>query len=120
MIKDPDPISAIIHGTTTDRCVNSLSRRFVSPLTFIKYITKPDSFIATGKLHALRIRTLQLRAAAIRSAYRNAGLTNLDNTAYLERHGMSIQAGDPSQVSGVGSCSLEIRALQTSPLSLVM
>lgn len=60
-IKDPDPIRAIIRGTTTDRCVNSLSRRFVSPLTFIKYITKPDSFIATGKLHALRIRTLQLR-----------------------------------------------------------
>ena len=60
-IKDPDPIRAIICGTTTDWCVNSLSRLFVSPFTFIKHLTKPESLIVTENLHALRIRGLQLR-----------------------------------------------------------
>lgn len=43
------------------------------------------------------------QAAAIRAAYANAGISNLNETAYLECHGTGTQAGDPMEVDGVGS-----------------
>lgn len=44
----------------------------------------------------------EAQAAAIRSAYANAGIENLNDTQYLECHGTGTQAGDPTEVRGAG------------------
>ena len=43
------------------------------------------------------------QAAAIKAAYANAGLSNFNETAYLECHGTGMQAGDPTEIDGIGS-----------------
>ncbi len=45
----------------------------------------------------------EMQAAAIRNAYANAGITNFNETAFLECHGTGTPAGDPEEVHGVGS-----------------
>lgn len=51
------------------------------------------------------------QAAAIQAAYANAGISNFNETAYLECHGTGTQAGDPTEVDGVGSVFAYSRAV---------
>ncbi|KAI3555024.1 beta-ketoacyl synthase domain-containing protein [Colletotrichum abscissum] len=75
-LRDGDPIRAVILGTATNSDGNTPG------------IASPSS---------------EAQAAAIRSAYANAGITNFNETTYLECHGTGTQAGDPTEVSGIAS-----------------
>ncbi|PNY20705.1 Polyketide synthase [Tolypocladium capitatum] len=75
-LRDGDPIRSVILGTATNSDGNTPG------------IASPSS---------------EAQAAAIRSAYANAGITNFNDTTYLECHGTGTQAGDPTEVSGVAS-----------------
>ena len=75
-VRDGDPIRAVIRGTAT----NSDGRT--------PGIASPDS---------------KAQATAIRAAYANAGISDLNQTGYLECHGTGTQAGDPTEVAGVSS-----------------
>lgn len=75
-VRDGDPIRAVIRGSATNSDGNTPG------------IASPNS---------------AAQAAAIRSAYANAGITNLNDTSYLEFHGTGTQAGDPLEASGVAS-----------------
>ncbi|KAJ5101357.1 hypothetical protein NUU61_003579 [Penicillium alfredii] len=75
-IRDRDPIRAIVRGTASNS--NGRTRGIASPSS-------------------------EAQAAAIRRCYANAGISNFDDTAYLECHGTGTQAGDPSEVNGAGS-----------------
>ena len=76
-IRDRDPIRAVVRGTAS----NSNGRT-------IGGIVSPNSVA---------------QAAAIRAAYSNAGITNFNETAYLECHGTGTPAGDAAEVNGAGS-----------------
>ena len=75
-IRDRDPIRAIIRGTAT----NSDG--------WTAGIASPNS---------------QAQSAAIRQAYRNAGISDLSHTSYVEFHGTGTRAGDSIEVDGVAS-----------------
>lgn len=83
-IRDRDPIRAVIRGSAT----NSDGRT--------PGIASPDS---------------SAQAAAVRSAYANAGIADLGATSYLECHGTGTPAGDPLEVQGVSSVFADSRAL---------
>lgn len=78
-VRDRDPIHAIVRGTSS----NSNGR------------TRGTGGIAQP--------SREMQAAAIRAAYANAGITNSDETAFLECHGTGIPAGDPEGAHGAGS-----------------
>lgn len=75
-IRDGDPIRAVIRGSATNSDGNTTS------------LTQPSS---------------EAQAAAIRMAYQNAGITNLNETGYLECHGTGTPTGDPIEVAGLAS-----------------
>nr|POE79483.1 fumagillin dodecapentaenoate synthase [Quercus suber] len=75
-IRDRDPVRAIVRGSATN---------------------------SDGRTPGIASPSAEAQAAAIRAAYRNAGITNLNDTAYLECHGTGTQAGDPMEVGGAGS-----------------
>ncbi|KAJ5961308.1 uncharacterized protein N7479_008458 [Penicillium vulpinum] len=75
-VRDGDPIRGVIRGSATNSDGNTPG------------IASPNS---------------AAQAAAIRSAYAHAGITNLNDTSYLEFHGTGTQAGDPLEASGVSS-----------------
>lgn len=81
-VRDGDPIRAVIRGSATNSDGNTPG------------IASPNS---------------AAQAAAIRSAYSNAGITNLNDTSYLEFHGTGTQAGDPLEAGGVASVFSESR-----------
>ncbi|KAJ5773670.1 hypothetical protein N7457_008566 [Penicillium paradoxum] len=87
-VRDGDPIRAVIRGSATNSDGNTPG------------IASPNS---------------AAQAAAIRSAYANAGITNLNDTSYIEFHGTGTQAGDPLEASGVASVFSPSRT-QESPL----
>lgn len=101
-IRDRDPIRAIVKGTASNRCVFPLSLFVPSPR---------DSFNrrgvnlshSNGRTGGIASPSYEAQAAAIRSAYANAGIVSFHETAYLECHGTGTQAGDPAEVRGVGS-----------------
>ncbi len=78
-VRDRDPIRGIVRGTAS----NSNGR------------TRGTGGIAQP--------SGEMQAAAIRNAYANAGITNFNETAFLECHGTGTPAGDPEEVHGVGS-----------------
>ena len=78
-IRDKDPIRAVVRGTAS----NSNGR------------TRGTGGIAQPSGH--------MQAAAIRAAYANAGITDFNDTAFLECHGTGTPAGDPEEVHGAGS-----------------
>ena len=75
-IRDGDPIRAVIRGTATN---------------------------SDGRTPGLTYPNSEAQAAAIRSAYRNAGISDFNETGFLECHGTGTLAGDPIEVKGVAS-----------------
>ncbi|KAI0467452.1 PKSKA1 [Xylaria cf. heliscus] len=75
-IKDNDPIRAVIRGSA----INS-----------------------AGRTPGIASPSPQAQAAAIRAAYRNAGISEFRDTAFLECHGTGTLAGDPVEVEGAAS-----------------
>ena len=75
-IRDGDPIRAVIRGTATN---------------------------SDGRTPGIASPSSEAQATAIRAAYANAGITDLQGTTYLECHGTGTQAGDPTEVAGVAS-----------------
>lgn len=81
-IRDEDPIRAIIRGTAT----NSDG--------WTAGIASPNS---------------DAQAAAIKQAYRNAGISDLSQTGYVEFHGTGTRAGDSIEADGVASVFAQYR-----------
>lgn len=75
-IRDGDPIRAVIRGSATNSDGNTTS------------LTQPSS---------------EAQSAAIRMAYQNAGITDFNETGYLECHGTGTPTGDPIEVAGLAS-----------------
>ncbi|GAP90164.1 putative acyl transferase acyl hydrolase lysophospholipase [Rosellinia necatrix] len=75
-IRDGDPVRAVLVGTSTN---------------------------SAGRTPGIASPSPEAQAAAIRSAYRNAGIFNLNDTAFLECHGTGTLAGDPIEVEGAAS-----------------
>jgi acyl transferase domain-containing protein len=75
-INDKDPIRAIIRGTATNS--DGWTAGIASP--------NPEA-----------------QSAAIRQAYRNAGITDLSLTSYIEFHGTGTRAGDSLEANGVAN-----------------
>ena len=75
-INDGDPIRAVIRGSATNS--NGWTAGIASP--------------SSGA-----------QAAAVRQAYFNANIADLNVTNYLEFHGTGTNAGDPIEVNGVAS-----------------
>nr|P0CU84.1 RecName: Full=Highly reducing polyketide synthase apmlA; Short=HRPKS apmlA; AltName: Full=Phaeospelide A biosynthesis cluster protein apmlA [Arthrinium phaeospermum]BBJ21455.1 highly reducing polyketide synthase [Arthrinium phaeospermum] len=75
-IRDGDPIRAVIRGSATNSDGNTTS------------LTQPSS---------------AAQAAAIRMAYSNAGISDFNETGYLECHGTGTPTGDPLEVAGLAS-----------------
>ncbi|KAH6842948.1 hypothetical protein B0I37DRAFT_436915 [Chaetomium sp. MPI-CAGE-AT-0009] len=78
-IRDGDPVRAVVRGTSS----NSNGRT-----VGVGGIVAPNA---------------EAQAAAIRMAYARAGITDLNETSYLECHGTGTPAGDPTEVHGAGS-----------------
>ncbi|MCJ1391686.1 hypothetical protein MMC18_004551 [Xylographa bjoerkii] len=75
-IRDGDPIRAVIRGTATN---------------------------SDGHTPGIASPSSEAQATAIRAAYANAGITDFNETTYLECHGTGTQAGDPTEVKGISS-----------------
>ncbi|KAI9720556.1 MAG: Type I Iterative PKS [Chrysothrix sp. TS-e1954] len=79
-IADGDPIRAVIRGSATN---------------------------SDGYTPGIASPSAEAQAAATRQAYINAGITNFNDTGYLECHvviaGTGTQAGDPIETNGVSS-----------------
>jgi acyl transferase domain-containing protein len=82
-IRDGDPIRAIVRGSSTN---------------------------SDGRTPGIASPSAEAQAIAIRAAYANAGIDNLNDTGYLECHGTGTQAGDPTEVSGAGSVFAQTRS----------
>ena len=82
-IRDRDPIRAIIRGTAT----NSDG--------WTAGIASPNS---------------DAQSAAIKQAYRNAGISDLSQTSYVEFHGTGTRAGDSIEANGVASVFAQSRS----------
>ena len=63
-VRDGDPIRAVIRGTATN---------------------------SDGRTPGIASPSAEAQAAAIRAAYANAGITDLNQTSYLEFHGTGTQ-----------------------------
>ncbi|KAI0383025.1 hypothetical protein F5Y04DRAFT_270134 [Hypomontagnella monticulosa] len=75
-IRDRDPIRGVVLGTASN---------------------------SNGRTAGIASPSSTAQAMAIRAAYAHAGITDLNLTTYLECHGTGTQAGDPTEVNGVGS-----------------
>ncbi|KUI66526.1 Lovastatin diketide synthase LovF [Cytospora mali] len=75
-VRDGDPIRAVIRGTSTN---------------------------SDGRTPGIASPSAEAQAMAIRAAYANAGISNFNDTSYLEFHGTGTQAGDPTEVTGAAS-----------------
>ncbi|KAL8889243.1 MAG: hypothetical protein Q9215_003445 [Flavoplaca cf. flavocitrina] len=84
-IRDRDPIRGVVLGTATN---------------------------SNGRTAGIASPSSGAQALAIRAAYAHAGITDLNLTTYLECHGTGTQAGDPTEVGGVGSVFAATRAAE--------
>lgn len=75
-VRDGDPIRAVIRGTSTN---------------------------SDGWTPGIASPNPEAQALAIRRAYERAGITNLNETAYLECHGTGTLAGDPIECRAASS-----------------
>ncbi len=58
---------------------------------------------SNGRTGGIASPNWSAQAAAIRTAYANAGILSLNDTAYLECHGTGTPAGDYAEVKGAGA-----------------
>ena len=65
---------------------------------------------SNGRTGGIASPSAEAQAAAIRRAYANAGISDFNETAYLECHGTGTQAGDPIEVRGAASVFSATRA----------
>ncbi|KAB8234225.1 type I polyketide synthase [Aspergillus alliaceus] len=82
-IRDGDPIRAVIRGTANNH---------------------------SGRTPGIASPSAEAQAAAVRTAYENANITDLSHTSYVECHGTGTLAGDPVEVTGVSSVFASSRA----------
>ncbi|KAI1381948.1 putative polyketide synthase [Hypoxylon crocopeplum] len=82
-IRDKDPIRAIIRGTATN---------------------------SDGWTAGIASPNPAAQSAAIRQAYKNAGITDLSQTSYVEFHGTGTRAGDSLEANGVASVFMPYRS----------
>ncbi|KGO72702.1 Acyl transferase/acyl hydrolase/lysophospholipase [Penicillium italicum] len=75
-VRDGDPIRAVIRGTATN---------------------------SDGRTPGIASPSAEAQASAIRAAYANAGISDLNQTGYLECHGTGTQAGDPQEVRALST-----------------
>jgi acyl transferase domain-containing protein len=75
-IRDNDPIRAVVLGTASNH---------------------------NGRTAGIASPNAESQALAIRAAYRSAGITDFNQTAFLECHGTGTQAGDTTEVKGIAS-----------------
>lgn len=87
-LRDRDPIRAVVRGIA----INS-----------------------NGRTNGIGSPSSEAQAAAIRKAYANAGIVDLNETQYLECHGTGTKAGDAIEVAGVAAAFAETRD-PTKPL----
>ncbi|KAI1319318.1 putative polyketide synthase [Xylariaceae sp. FL0255] len=87
-VRDRDPVRAIVRGTASN---------------------------SNGRTGGIASPNSDAQAAAIRAAYKNAGIVDFNATAYLECHGTGTQAGDSAEVKGIGSVFASSR-LREKPL----
>lgn len=73
-LRDRDPIRAVVRGVAIN---------------------------ANGRTNGIGSPSSEAQAAAIRKAYANAGIVNLNDTQFLECHGTGTKAGDAIEVVGV-------------------
>ena len=73
-LRDKDPIRAVVRGVAIN---------------------------ANGRTNGIGSPSSEAQAAAIRKAYANAGIANLNDTQFLECHGTGTKAGDAIEVAGV-------------------
>ncbi len=66
---------------------------------------------SNGRTGGIASPSAEAQAAAIRTAYANAGISNFSETAYLECHGTGTQAGDPIEIRGIASVFSATRAV---------
>lgn len=83
-IRDGDPIRAVIRGTANNH---------------------------SGRTPGIASPSADAQAAAVRTAYENANITDFSLTSYLECHGTGTLAGDPVEVAGVSSVFTPSRTL---------
>ncbi|KAK6068143.1 beta-ketoacyl synthase domain-containing protein [Seiridium cupressi] len=82
-IRDRDPIRAVVLGTASNN---------------------------NGRTAGIASPSAEAQSMAIRAAYAHAGITDLSQTTYIECHGTGTQAGDPTEVRGIGSVFAATRA----------
>ncbi|KAI0128336.1 beta-ketoacyl synthase domain-containing protein [Xylariales sp. AK1849] len=75
-IRDGDPIRGVVLGTATHH---------------------------NGRTAGIASPNAESQALAIRAAYANAGITDFNQTTFLECHGTGTQAGDANEVQGITS-----------------
>ncbi|KAH7374224.1 beta-ketoacyl synthase domain-containing protein [Cadophora sp. MPI-SDFR-AT-0126] len=75
-VRDRDPIRAVVLGTAQNH---------------------------NGRTPGIASPNSQAQALAIRAAYADAGISDFNQTAFLECHGTGTQAGDANEVDGAGS-----------------
>ncbi|RDW89666.1 putative polyketide synthase [Coleophoma cylindrospora] len=83
-IRDGDPIRAIIRGSAQN---------------------------SDGRTPGIASPNAEAQSRAIRAAYANAGITDLNETGYVECHGTGTQAGDPLEVTGLSNVFAATRSL---------
>jgi acyl transferase domain-containing protein len=82
-IRDGDPVRAIIRGSATN---------------------------SDGRTPGIASPSAEAQAAAIRAAYANAGIADVNATTYIECHGTGTPAGDPVEITGISSVFAESRS----------
>lgn len=89
-IRDGDPIRGVVLGTASNH---------------------------NGRTAGIASPNAQSQALAIRAAYASAGITDFNQTTFLECHGTGTQAGDANEVQGIAAVFSPTRA-EDRPLIL--
>lgn len=83
-VRSGDPIRAVIRGSATN---------------------------SDGRTPGIASPSSEAQASAIRTAYANAGISDLSSTTYVECHGTGTQVGDSLEAEGVSSVFVATRTL---------
>ncbi len=77
----------------------------------IRGVIRGSAINSDGWTAGIASPSAEAQAAAIRQAYANANISDLNATTYLECHGTGTKAGDPIEVTGVASVFSNSRSL---------